>query len=116
MPPGTTNISLASETQSLVKLLRVIIAPFSTDAVASVLLDPISGVPVMMAHKFLKEHGNKISVEKFVQGEDEIKIFGDVLLELIGEKRDLYSFIQVLGEKFFFSHASTTESLLQKSK
>jgi DNA helicase-2/ATP-dependent DNA helicase PcrA len=105
---------LASETQSLVKLLRVIIAPFNADAVAAVLLDPISGVPVMMAHKFLKEHGNKISIEKFTQSEGEIKIFGDVLLELIGDKRDLYSFIQVLGEKFFFNHASTTETLLQK--
>ncbi len=102
------------DTRSLLTLLRVIANPYDTMRVAKLLLDPISGVPVLLAHKFLKEHSYTLSVEKLSEGDEEIKLLGDQLLELITTPKDLYSFIQIVGEKFFFAQESDHQTFIQK--
>lgn len=102
------------DTQSLLTLLRVIANPYDATRVAKLVLDPISGIPVLSAHKFLKEHGYTLSVEKLSEGDEEIKLLGDQLLELISTPKDLYAFIQIVGEKFFFTKESDHQTFLQK--
>ncbi len=101
---GKASFFALNETQSLIRILRILAAPHEAPSIAEALLDPVCGIPVLVAHRFLKEHGRNITIENLLRGEPAVASFGRMIGELIGQlhTKNLYGLIQEIGERLFF--------------
>jgi len=101
-------------TQSLLRIFRVIASPADPVYLGELLLDTISGVPFLQAHKFLRLQGKKISLESFEKAENEIKQLGELVVGFVkvGREKDVYELIQYVGAELFFQNADSHRKLL----
>lgn len=113
-----------SEAESLqfIEILKVLAYPESPEYVANVLLSPLSGIPPIIAHKFLAEENNyKLTLSKLLDqkkslglypDEDSIGIFAQNMGAVLEQgSLDVYSIIQKVGNTFLIKGAKDHEAL-----
>lgn len=100
------------ETQSFIRLLRVLANPVEGYLLAELLLDHAFGVPFLVAQKFLKRNGGRLSLDLFLDDDETIRALGKLLEKWTnnGQKKDIYSFIQEMATEFFFKNIPKTQS------
>ncbi len=112
---GKASFFALSETQFLIAVLRALASPYDPARLSAILLDSLSGIPPLSAHRFLREYGYKVSLDVFQKGDDVIRALGTVLSELASAPSlDLYGLVQDIGERFFFKNADSHDALLRQ--
>ena len=122
------NVSLLDtvETQSLLRILGIIANPFNPVLLAEALLDKLSLVPVMQAHKFLKsiKKMDNLSIDDLVNygadegmfaGEHPIAVFGKKLkawIELLSHT-DVCHTVSLVGNELLIDQSSNHDELLR---
>lgn len=94
-----------SEAQSLLTVLRVVANPFDSVSLAHSILDPLSGTPPLVAHRYLSIH-KKINVELLLESDDEaIQKWANTLSQWlsIAQATDAYGLIQHIAEGCFLT-------------
>lgn len=102
------------ETQGFISIMRVLANPFAGHTVGTLLLDTISNIPVIEAHRFLREHGYKLSIESLSGGSENIEELGTKLSKLLefSSVNGIYALVQEIGEVFFLHSVDDHEDLL----
>ncbi len=103
------------ETQFMIAVLRALALPYDASRLAVILLDPLSGIAPLTAHKFLHEYSYKLSLDAFAKGEETIRALGGSLAELAEypKTQNLYCLVQEIGERFFFKNPADHDALLR---
>ena len=101
------------EAHSFLTALRIAAVPYSAPDVAQALLDPVFGVPTLIAHKTLKEFGRALSVETLNHEYREVRELKKILIDLVSaaQKKDIYGLAQKIGEELFFARTTNHEEL-----
>jgi len=111
---GKASFFTLAETQALINILRLLSSPYDASRIAQLLLDSTFGIPVLTAHKFLKEYGRAISIETLQKGEKEIAGLGQLLIGFSKQSQNIYNLVQEIGEKLFFKRATEHRALLRE--
>lgn len=110
------------------KVLKVISNPNDVVSLSNTLLDSISGVPAIEAHKFLRDKNlNNLSVEDLVrygegqglfEGQNEISVWGKKLVSFIDEssKVGLLQILSFTGNELLIKNAQSHEKLLENAE
>ncbi len=108
---GKISLFALPETQSFIRLLRVLASPAEGHLLAPLLLDHVFGVSPLTAHKFLKKSGKKLTWDDLKKGEETILALSQFLEKMAGEisSRDVYSFIQVVATESFLKTSLSDE-------
>lgn len=103
---GKTAFFALPETQSLIGFLSALNSPFEPRLLVRLVLDPIFGVPFLDAHRFIKEHGRKLSADHFQAGVKEIQMLGQIFAALSKNAgtKDVYGFVQEVASELFFKN------------
>lgn len=112
------------EARSFTRVLRIIANPFSHVDIAESLLDPLSGIPPLVAHEYLHEtRARDLSIQKLIKsGEasglladtNPIYLWGKKLESIIHESpsKSLYELIQIAGKSFLLDTTSHHETFI----
>jgi DNA helicase-2/ATP-dependent DNA helicase PcrA len=117
----------SSETQALVRIMKIILDPYQSTLIAEALLDQTSGVPPLLAHTYLKDLKKKENFSVFdlhkaggadslFQSEHPIKKFGDMLLRFIDtlSHEPLTHIVSHIGNEFLIDTATDHQSLIKR--
>ncbi|MFA6251393.1 MAG: ATP-dependent DNA helicase [Candidatus Paceibacterota bacterium] len=120
------NLSLF-ETDEFMTMLRVLkICTNSNDSVsiAELIIDPIIGIPILLAHEFLyNKHGKNINLQNLLSEQDdlfnkniEIKNLIEKLHNLVINSSgvDVYGLIQMVGDEVLIKQAKDHEELIRR--
>ncbi|HEY0979859.1 MAG TPA: ATP-dependent DNA helicase [Candidatus Paceibacterota bacterium] len=91
------------EAQSLLNVLRVVANPFDSVSLVHSLLDPLSSIPPLIAHRFLSAH-KKPTLETLLQSEDEPVHKWAMSISVwlsVAQTTDAYGLIQHIAEDCF---------------
>jgi DNA helicase-2/ATP-dependent DNA helicase PcrA len=118
---GKVHLFDLKETESLIRILKIIAHPGDSMSLAESLLDPLSGIPPLEAHKFMIENNMRsfdLIQSDILDLEDKsaIKLW---LLKLRGwvieaQKHNLYTLIQRIGSELLIGSAQSHEALLKR--
>lgn len=125
---ASTTVSLfgVPETAMFRRVLNSITEPFSGDAIASTLFDPVSQIPPLVAHRFIHEHGTRnLSLESLLAEngnpelfaeQDSVRVWGKTLAGWvsISTTTQLELLIQIIGNQLLIDTASTHEILVRR--
>lgn len=103
--PNSLKLFESSQYRSFFRILRIMSNPFAGYEIAELLLDPVSQVNPLEAHRFIhKTYAKDLSVQSLVEAGFE---FGEKLAKAIVEAKgkSAYEVIQQVGEKFFLETA-----------
>jgi DNA helicase II / ATP-dependent DNA helicase PcrA len=112
--PGSAKLFESNEYASFSNILKAIADPFASPEIAELILDPLSEILPLEAHRFLnKTYGRGLSVEKLVEADFAI---GERLAKVITEAhgRSVYDTIQIAGEEFFLNGAKEHDSFIRR--
>jgi len=111
---SSTSFFELPETQSFLRLLRVLSAPYNPIFLADLLLDNAFKVPFLTAHKLLRFNERRISLESFIKGEIAVQKLGKMIAKAAEEaaKKDVYGLIEYVAAEFFFSQTQSHRTLL----
>lgn len=106
------------EVDSFIYILKIIHDPYDTVALAESVLDPVSRIPPLEAHRFLHDtDSRKLSIDVLVKNEEEpITAFGGKLKKAIDDAsgKSVYSIIQSVGNNFFLEDTPDPEIFLKR--
>jgi len=120
------NLSLfeTAEFETLLRVLKICANSQDEVSLSETLLDPIIGIPVFSAHKYLYEkHGKDITLQDMLslQGDlfnkDEgIKTWAEKLKNLVlkNSSTDVYGLIQIAGDEVLIKNAKNHEELMRR--
>ncbi|MBY0328838.1 ATP-dependent helicase, partial [Patescibacteria group bacterium] len=125
---ASTTVSLFSvpETAMFRRVLNSITEPFSGDAIANTLFDPVSQIPPLVAHRFIHEHGTRnLSLETLLAEngdpelfaeQDSVRVWGKTLAGWvsISTTTQLELLIQIIGNQLLIDTAPTHEILVRR--
>ena len=106
-----------TEYQSLLTILRVVHNPYDTVALGVLVLDPLSGIPPLSAHRFLHDsYTRNLSIDMLASYDSGSGLFGELdPISQFGKKlatavdaaagKSVYALIQYIGELFFISES-----------
>ncbi|MEK7135266.1 MAG: ATP-dependent DNA helicase [Patescibacteria group bacterium] len=112
--PGSAKLFESLEFETFFNILKVVSDPFSKAELGELVLDPISGIPPLEAHRFLyKTYSKDLSVEKLVEAKFE---FGEKLAKLVidAKGQSPYEVVQMVGEVFFLNSATEHAGFVRK--
>lgn len=116
---GTVSFFSAHETKTLRDLLRVANDPYDATALASLMLDPVFGIPPLEAHKFLREYSaRKLTIETLTNYTGDIAAIlrlGELLADILAcSGSGLHTLVQKIGEEAFFKNPTDHERLVRQ--
>lgn len=112
--PGSVMLFQSAEFATLFRVLKLVNDPHDAHEVAETLLDPISGVSPLEAHKFIRKTFSKdLSVEKM---REEGFAWGTKLGEAIewSQGKSAYEVVQYVGSTFFLDVSEDHESFVKR--
>ncbi|MEO5645869.1 MAG: ATP-dependent DNA helicase [Candidatus Paceibacterota bacterium] len=106
------------DTQAIITILKVIATPFDAPAISRSVLDPLSSIPAIDAHKFLlAKDPRKLTIEQLQQDEDlAVQQWGEKLARwlIVSQETDAYGLIQVIGSECLFTVTSNDEAMRRR--
>lgn len=99
--PNSLKLFESTQFHSFFRVLKIINNPFAGPEIAELILDPISEIPPLEAHRFIhKTYAKDLSVDKLVEAKFG---WGEKLVKAIdGAKgKSAYEIIQQVGQQFF---------------
>lgn len=110
---GAMKLFEMPDAESLLAILRACAAPEVPHLVAPLLLDPLSRIPAMDAHRFLASSDTrKLTLSKLIEsGDESIAIYAEKLRIWLGHAQtlDVYGLIQKIGDEFLVANADNHE-------
>lgn len=122
---GAQKLFTLPETSVFIGMLQALNSPESPELIAPLLLSPLSGIPILQAHKYLLESDTrKLSLSKILKDKtladdeemEDIALFAEklsLLLECAG-KGDVYTLIQTVGNELLIKSAEHHEVLVRR--
>lgn len=120
------NLSLFSlnKTDTFLNILKVINNPFDNVALGELVLDKISNIEILEAHKFLRsKKKEEISLEDLLNykndvglfaGENTISVFGNLLKSFLAKKDEkLINLLSEIGNTFFINQSENHQDLIE---
>jgi DNA helicase-2/ATP-dependent DNA helicase PcrA len=120
------NLSLFStnEFETILRILKICANSNDAVSISESVLDPLVGIDILVAHKFLYEkHGKNIDLENILSeqgnlfiGSGEIKKWAEKLKSLIlhSASTDIYGLIQKVGDEVLIKTAKNHEELIRR--
>ncbi|MDB5188463.1 MAG: UvrD/REP helicase, helicase / ATP-dependent helicase PcrA [Candidatus Nomurabacteria bacterium] len=106
------------DTQAFLTILHVMAEPFNTRVLSRSLLDPLAGIPPLVAHQFLMDHGaKKLNIDALMkEKEPALKEWGTKLTEwlTLSQNTDAYGLIQHIGSECLLGNASNDETVRRR--
>lgn len=107
-----------ADTQAMITVLRVIATPFNAVALSRSLLDPLSGIPPLIAHQFLlHKDARKLTITALLtEKEVTLQQWGqklDAWLTL-SQTTDAYGLIQIIGNECLIGTAIDDETVRRR--
>jgi DNA helicase-2/ATP-dependent DNA helicase PcrA len=106
------------DTQAFLTILKAIAAPFDTHHLSRSLLDPLAGIPALVAHEFLLHKNSKTLTIPALQKEKEppIQQWGNKLAAWLefSQHTDAYGLIQHIGNECFIAVAADDQSVRRR--
>lgn len=106
-----------SEAQSLLRVLKTIAYPASPEYVAGTLLDPLSGIPPLVAHEYLVgKSARKLTLATLLESEGEILVWAEKIKRWVDEMQNkgVYALIQVVGDELLLQPSKSHEELTRR--
>lgn len=107
-----------TEARSLLNILAAIAYPFAPEHLAETLLDPISGIPPLVAHGYLVSiQAKKLTLSKLQEAQDpEILAWAEKLKTWVefSQKIDVYALVQKIGEELLLRPSENHEELVRR--
>jgi DNA helicase-2/ATP-dependent DNA helicase PcrA len=120
------NLSLFSlnKTESFLKILNIIDNPFDNVALGELILDKVSNIEILEAHKFLRsKKKEEIGLPDLINykndvglfaGENNISLFGKLLKNFLDKKDEkLTNLLSEIGNTFFIDKSENHKELLE---
>ncbi len=107
-----------ADTQAMLTVLRVIAAPFDAVSLSRSLLDPLAGIPPLIAHEFLlHKHAKQLTIAALLaEKEPALQEWGtrlDAWLTL-SQTTDAYGLIQVIGNECLIGTVTDDETVRRR--
>ena len=114
------------ETQSVLAILRALASPEAPHLVVPILLDPLSQIPPLVAHKFLVAHDSrKLTLSKLLEEkktlelypeDDKVQAFAEKLSSwlTLSSGHDVYGLVQKIGDEWLVATAADHEALVRR--
>jgi DNA helicase II / ATP-dependent DNA helicase PcrA len=112
--PGSAKLFESAEFGAFLNILKVANDPFSKAEIGELVLDPVSNIEPLEAHRFLhKTYSKDLSVDKLVEGKYE---FGEKLARLVteAEGKSPYEIVQMAGQAFFLNDGEGHSEYVRK--
>lgn len=115
-----------SETQSLIRVLRILSNPLDSVAIGEALFDPLFNVPPLEAHSWLFDYKyKKFGLKELLSEESRPDLFGNEnKIAKVGEKllswldrstqTDVYTLVQIIGKELLLDTATSNDELLRR--
>jgi DNA helicase-2/ATP-dependent DNA helicase PcrA len=122
---GTLRLFDSSEAHSFLRILKIINNPYDNVAFTEAIFDPLSLIPPLVAHKFIKENNMRdfslpdLAKKKkptLFKDEGEVSVFIEKLLSWIEKSRNLdpHALIQLVGDEFLLDSAKDHNTLITR--
>ncbi len=114
--PGSAQLFETEEFKSIFTLLKLVANSFDAPAVATFVLDPISGIVPLEAHRFLHgSYSRGLSVEKLAKEFPEV---GGRVAELVNSLsgKSAYEAVEQVGKVFLLDSATSHEALMRSAE
>lgn len=124
--PVSSNQSLrlfdTAEFESCLNILCIVHNPYDTVALGAIMLDPITGIAPLAAHRFLRDaYTRDLSVDMLAAHDDGAGLFGELdPIAAFGKKlatavdatagKSVYAILQYIGEEFFVGETAVGAS------
>ena len=114
------------ETQSLIRVLRILSNPLEASTISDCLFDPLFSIPPLQAHTWLFEHNTrKLTLHDLLKEESREDLFGNEnKIAKVGEKllswldksaqTDIHTLVQIIGKELLLDPANSNEELLRR--
>ncbi len=126
--PDALKLFELPETQTLLSILEAIAQPMAPYRIAPLLLDPISTIPPLAAHRYLSSHDSrKLSLHALLQEKETLSLYpeDDAVLFFarrlaewlaISTSSDVYSLIQKVGDELLLQSAKDHDELTRRAE
>ena len=115
---GVLKLFELPETRSFLTILSVMTNPYNAASLGQTLLDPLSGIPAMVAYEYLVSiQTRKLSLEKLLQSEQpQILSWATRLKNWLDacSHSDVYALIQKIGDELFIQTATNHDDLTRR--
>jgi len=123
---GAVSLFYIPETDMFLRVLGIVAAPFDSVLLSTALFDITSGIPPLVAHKFLRETDARVrSVESLLaygssgglfDGEHPVHLWGEKLSQWISlsQTMSLETFLHTVGRELLVDTAIDHETLLRR--
>ena len=120
------NLSLfeTREFGTMLRILKICVDSSDKSSLASLVLDPVVGIPVLSAHEYLyQKRKESVALDSLLSMEadlfsqnEEIKSFTEKLKNIIMKSNtvDVYGLIQIIGEEILIKDAGDHDELLKR--
>lgn len=114
------------ESQSLIRILKILANPLQANTIADALFDPLFGIPPLEAHTWLFEHNTrKLTLHDLLAEDGRTDLFGHKnKIAATGEKllawltqsnqTDIYTLVQIIGKELLLDPATDNAVLLRR--
>lgn len=115
---NTLRLFELSETEFVLRVLQILHDPFNAISLSRSVLDPLSGIPSIVAHTFLHESDTRnLSLQKLLDADvAEIKQWGEKLQKWMNDASatDVYGLIQIIGTDVLLHTATDDETIRRR--